>query len=84
MRQQRLAGHLVQDLRHDRAHPRALAGRKHDGQAGPCRHPNPLLAGDGSAAALLERFAPAWKPDSLRGKRPGFKMAAHFLLMFAL
>ncbi len=34
MRQQRLAGHRMQHLRHCRAHPGALAGREHDREAG--------------------------------------------------
>jgi hypothetical protein len=39
MRQQRLAGDLVQDLRRRGTHPRALAGREHDREAGPAGHP---------------------------------------------
>ena len=41
MRQQRLAGHRMQHLRHRGTHPRALAGREHDGQAGSSGHLNP-------------------------------------------
>ena len=39
MRQQRLAGHRMQHLWQRRAHPRALAGREHDGEAGSSGHP---------------------------------------------
>ena len=41
MRQQRLASHGVQNLRHGGPHPRALAGREHDRKAGPAGHPIP-------------------------------------------
>jgi hypothetical protein len=33
----------MQDLWHRGPHPRALTGRKHDGQAGSSVHPNPWL-----------------------------------------
>jgi len=41
MRQQRLAGDGMQDLRHRRLHARALTGREHDREAGSAGHPNP-------------------------------------------
>ena len=42
MRQQRLAGDGVQHLRQRGSHARALAGRKHDSQAGSSGHSIPL------------------------------------------
>ena len=41
MRQQRLPRHRMQHLRHRGAHPRALAGREHDREAGSNSHLNP-------------------------------------------
>ena len=41
MRQQRLAGDGVQHLRQQGSHARALAGRKHDSQAGSSGHSIP-------------------------------------------
>ena len=43
MRQQRLAGDGVQNLRQRGAHARALAGRKHDSQAGSSGHSGPWV-----------------------------------------
>ena len=44
MRQQRLAGDGVQHLRQRGSHARALAGRKHDSQAGSSGHSGPWLS----------------------------------------
>ena len=43
MRQQRLAGDGMQNLRQRGAHARALAGREHDSQAGSSGHSSPWL-----------------------------------------
>ncbi len=56
MRQQRLAGDGVQHLRQRGSHARALAGRKHDSQAGSSGHSIPLtipLADNADGAGRL-------------------------------
>ena len=86
MRQQRLAGHRMQHFRGRGAHARALAGREHDRQAGSCRSSESLSSGGGyrTAAVLIKRFCRHWKPEIRPQERfPGFKLEAHFLLMFA-
>src|SRR5258708_264799 len=70
MRQQRLARQRMQNLGHGGAHPSALAGREHDGEAGSSVHPNPYISGRYCAAAVIKGFRPEWKPDSPPGKGP--------------
>ena len=86
MRQQRLAGDGVQHLRQRGSHARALAGRKHDSQAGSSGHSSPLAIpwpAMRMAPAVFNCFPPEIKPIR-RPKTSGFKWAALFLLMFAL
>ena len=75
MRQQRLAGYGVQHLRQRGPHAGALAGRKHDSQAGSSGHSVPLDGNaDGAGPSLIvfprrsNRFA-ARKPPDLSGRR---------------
>ncbi len=58
MRQQRLAGHRMQDLGRRGAHARALTGREHDGQAGSSGHPNPCNGGRCSRRRRHKAFSP--------------------------
>jgi len=71
MRQQRLAGDGVQHLRKPGPHASALAGRKHDSQAGSSGHSVPLDGNaDGAGPSLIvfprrsNRFAAREPPDS--------------------
>jgi hypothetical protein len=61
MGQQRLAGHRMQDLRHPGPHPRALAGRKYDGKAGSCGHPNPYPSQVARAGRRHKAFFDRWE-----------------------
>src|SRR5258706_6526368 len=82
MRQQRLAGDGMQDLRHRGLHARALTGGEHDREAGSAGHSNPW-----SLRQRLRRrhkvFLPEpphrWKLVSSR-----LRMQARFLLMFGV
>ena len=86
MRQQRLAGDGMQHLRQRGAHPRALAGRKHDSQAGSSGHSSPSTSSGNAKVAgpSLIVFPRRWKPIRRPAKRPDSSCAALFLLMFAL
>ena len=92
MRQQRLAGDGVQHLRQRGSHARALAGRKHDSQAGSSGHSGSTsawivsvgrtIAADGAGPSLI--VFPRRSNQFAAPKTSGFKWAALFLLMFAL
>ncbi len=82
MRQQRLAGDGVQHLRQRGPHARALAGRKHDSQAGSSGHSGIPLAysladnADGAGPSLI--VFPGDETDLPPGKRLGFECGGAF------